>query len=56
MKVLIKKTPYIKGKVDISGSKNACLPILATCLLTNEEIKVNNVPNISDVLDMLKIL
>lgn len=56
MKVLIKKTPYIKGKVDISGSKNACLPILATCLLTNEEIKVNNVPNISDVSDMLKIL
>lgn len=44
------------GEVSISGSKNACLPILAACLLTDEECIIDNVPALSDTRLMLKIL
>lgn len=44
------------GEVLISGSKNACLPILAACLLTDEECIIENVPDLSDTRLMLKIL
>ena len=44
------------GRVPISGSKNAVLPILAACLLTDEECKLKNVPRIEDVSTMAKLL
>jgi UDP-N-acetylglucosamine 1-carboxyvinyltransferase len=44
------------GRVPISGSKNAVLPILAACLLTDEECKLKNVPRIEDVSIMAKLL
>ena len=46
----------LTGSVNISGSKNSILPILAACLLTKEECIINNVPDVSDVRYMLKIL
>ena len=46
----------LKGEVAISGSKNAALPIIAACLLTEEPCTLENVPDISDVHSMLKIL
>lgn len=46
----------LKGKISISGNKNSILPCLAACLLTDEEITLNNVPLISDVEVSLKIL
>jgi len=44
------------GQVAISGSKNAVLPILAACLLTDEDCKLKNVPRIEDVYIMDELL
>ena len=46
----------LEGEIDISGSKNASLPIIAACLLNKGITKLYNVPNIHDVQIMLKIL
>ena len=46
----------LKGKIKISGSKNSALPILAATLLTDVGIKLNNVPNLSDVSSMINLL
>ena len=37
------------GTISISGAKNAALPIMAASLLTNNEIKLSNIPNLSDI-------
>ena len=46
----------LQGKVKIQGSKNAALPILAACLLTNGQSYLENVPKISDVYGMIHML
>ncbi len=46
----------LKGRINIPGSKNAATPILAACLLTQEECVIHNVPDISDVAKMLELL
>jgi UDP-N-acetylglucosamine 1-carboxyvinyltransferase len=44
------------GEIELSSSKNAILPILAASLLTDEQVKINRVPNIKDVAIMVKLL
>jgi UDP-N-acetylglucosamine 1-carboxyvinyltransferase len=44
------------GSVDVEGNKNAALPLLAACLLTTEACVLNNVPRISDVEVMARLL
>ena len=46
----------LQGEVTPSGNKNAALPILAACLLTDEAVVLHNVPQIRDVIDMRKLL
>ena len=46
----------LEGLVDISGSKNASLPIIAASILNNGVTKLYNVPNIHDTKIALKIL
>ena len=46
----------LQGSVKISGSKNAALPIMAACLLTEEMCEIENVPPLSDVEAMLELL
>ena len=46
----------LQGKVKISGSKNAALPILAACLLTEEPCEICNVPPLSDVRNMAELI
>jgi len=46
----------LKGKINISGSKNAALPILAATLLSNSNIKLRNVPKVRDIETMIKLL
>ncbi len=46
---------YLSGSVDISGSKNAALPLIA-CGLFFEEFTLHNVPRIGDVLTFLEII
>jgi UDP-N-acetylglucosamine 1-carboxyvinyltransferase len=44
------------GEVKIAGAKNAALPILCACLLTDQPITLRNVPDLQDVRTMLKLL
>ena len=46
----------LKGVVNISGSKNASLPILAATLLTREPCIIRRVPDVSDTNYMVQIL
>lgn len=46
----------LKGKIKPSGNKNAALPCLAATLLTDEEVVLQNIPEIEDVEVMIGIL
>jgi UDP-N-acetylglucosamine 1-carboxyvinyltransferase len=46
----------LHGEVKIAGAKNAALPILCACLLTDQPITLRNVPDLQDVRTMLKLL
>lgn len=46
----------LSGEVTPSGNKNAALPLLASCLLTDERVVLHNVPRIRDVATMIHIL
>ncbi len=53
---LVEGGKRLQGTVTISGSKNACLPILVASLLTDEPFVLHRVPNLRDVRTTLKIL
>src|SRR5213080_500233 len=46
----------LSGTITPAGNKNAALPILAACVLTEDEVVLNNVPQIRDVEAMLELL
>jgi UDP-N-acetylglucosamine 1-carboxyvinyltransferase len=46
----------LRGSVTVGGSKNAGLPILAACLLTDEPCTIRNLPDIEDIYTMLDVL
>ena len=46
----------LNGVINISGAKNAALAIIPAALFAREECRIENVPNISDVNTMVKIL
>lgn len=46
----------IGGKITASGNKNAALPCITAALLTDEEVILENIPNIKDVEVILDIL
>ncbi len=54
--LLIEGRHRLSGSVDVEGNKNAALPLLAACLLTTEECVLTNVPRISDVEVMARLL
>ncbi len=55
-KLIIQGGTPISGEVQISGAKNAALPILCTSLLTRETLKIRNVPYLNDIATMLSLL
>jgi UDP-N-acetylglucosamine 1-carboxyvinyltransferase len=55
-KFLIQGGFPLNGEVTPSGNKNAALPLLAACLLTDEPVILHNVPDIRDVQDMIALL
>ncbi len=55
-KIIIEQSKELNGEVIISGSKNSSLPILAATILYGGTYKLSNVPNISDVRTMLKLI
>jgi len=46
----------LKGYINISGSKNASLPILASTLLSNKKIFIKNLPKVNDIETMIILL
>src|SRR5216110_599613 len=54
--LLIKGGAPLHGEVQISGAKNAVLPIMAATLLTSEPCVIKRVPDLSDVQFMARIL
>ncbi len=55
-KLIVEGGHRLSGSVNISGSKNASLPILAAALLTDEPVRISRVPDVSDTNYMLQIL
>jgi len=55
-KFLIEGGFPLSGTVQPAGNKNAALPVLAACLLTEEEVVLRNIPRIRDVEAMLDLL
>jgi len=47
---------FLQGRITAGGAKNSVLPIFAACLLTEDECVIRNVPDLSDVRYMGKIL
>ena len=54
-KLIIKGKKEISGKISISGSKNATLPILAASILTNH-VRIENIPLVKDIFTMIELL
>ncbi len=46
----------LEGRVAISGSKNASLPVMAAALLTDQQVELGNVPDIEDISTMATML
>ena len=55
-KFVIQGGVALSGEITAAGNKNAALPILAACLLTDEEVLVHNVPRIRDTEAQLLLL
>lgn len=55
-KLIITGGHALHGTVKISGAKNAVLPILAGSILSDESIKINNIPHLNDVTTMVELL
>ncbi|HNV09089.1 MAG: UDP-N-acetylglucosamine 1-carboxyvinyltransferase [Dokdonella sp.] len=55
-KIVINGGAPLTGDVQISGAKNAVLPILAACLLADEPVSIANVPHLHDVTTTMELL
>jgi UDP-N-acetylglucosamine 1-carboxyvinyltransferase len=54
--LLIEGGHRLEGRVAVEGNKNSALPLLAACLLTEDECVLHNVPRIGDVEVMARLL
>ncbi|MBR1778831.1 MAG: UDP-N-acetylglucosamine 1-carboxyvinyltransferase [Alphaproteobacteria bacterium] len=46
----------LNGRIKISGAKNAALPLMAACLLSDEELTLTNLPHLADIMTMTNLL
>ncbi len=54
--LLIEQSKYLKGTLEVSGAKNAALPLMAATILTEEPCIIRNVPNLLDIKHMIELL
>jgi UDP-N-acetylglucosamine 1-carboxyvinyltransferase len=54
--LLIRGGKTLHGDVEVSGAKNAALPLMAAALLTEEPLRLSNVPRLMDVRTMSRLL
>ena len=55
-KLIIRGSSKLAGSINISGAKNAALPILAATLLSEQPVKISNLPHLHDITTMLELL
>lgn len=55
-KIIVEKSPALKGNVRVSGAKNSALPILAATLLSTDTCVLKDVPNLEDVRVICEVL
>lgn len=55
-KIVIQGGAALKGRVKVSGSKNAALPLMAASLLTSEKLVLTHIPDLADIRSMAKLL
>ena len=55
-KLLITGGNTLNGEINISGAKNAALPILAATLLAETPSYISNVPHLQDIITMMRLL
>ena len=55
-RIRIRGGKRLRGEIPISGAKNAALPLMAACLLSEEPLTLTNVPNLADVVYMADVL
>jgi UDP-N-acetylglucosamine 1-carboxyvinyltransferase len=55
-KIIIHGGAHLSGTVDLSGSKNAALPIMMAAVLTDEPLVIHNVPRLRDINTALQLL
>lgn len=54
--LIVKRKEALMGNVDISGSKNSSLPIMAACVLAEGKSRLFNVPDLSDIKTMCRLM
>ncbi len=55
-RLIIKGKANLQGSIKIKGSKNSALPIMISALLTNNTLKLKNIPKLDDITNMSKLL
>ena len=55
-KLIIKGNANLKGEISIKGSKNSALPIMVSALLSENSLKLKNIPKLDDIKNMSKLL
>ena len=55
-KFVIQGQKTLSGEIEVRGAKNATGPILAACLLTDQECIIDNLPLIEDIFNILEVL
>jgi len=55
-KIRIRGGKPLNGTIQIGGAKNAALPLMAACLLTDEPLVLSNVPQLADITTMANLL
>ncbi|NLJ57673.1 MAG: UDP-N-acetylglucosamine 1-carboxyvinyltransferase [Tissierellia bacterium] len=55
-KIIVRKSPALKGVIKVDGAKNSILPILAATLLCQEECIIHDIPDLQDVKVMCRLL
>ena len=55
-KIRIRGGNRLRGEIPIGGAKNAALPLMATALLTDQAVRLGNVPRLADIATMSSLL
>lgn len=54
--LVIEQSKHMEGTLEVSGAKNAALPLMAATILTEEPCIIRNVPNLLDIKNMIELL